>query len=212
MTLASGIQYIFSLFGLLLAVLYLSLGWPHQWWEIVTLAVLVLCSIALAIGAVLRGGRERYFTSALAGGLQITSSPLPTRPSRLHVAAMLWAREHGTLRRPPSTAKTDVPAWYDFLRTLRGAASYKVASRSKWAEVLDAKQQLLIELPVDIVPESGDTVILEFGTSTFHEPVRPSLVLGTAARVSHADTGEVSIWLTRDSEIRVLGAEVELDE
>lgn len=211
---ASGIRYTFGLFGLLLAILYLWLGWPHQWWEIVTLSVLVLCSITLAIGAVLRGGRERYFTSALAGGLQITSSPLPTRPSRLYVAATLWARDHGRSYNPSSPAKTDAPPWEDVLRPLREAASYKAASPilSTWVKVFDAQGRLLIELPVGRTPHANDTVILEFGTSTSDLPIMPSLVLGTAARVVHNDLDNISIWLTADSVIHALGPEVELDE
>ena len=156
---------------------------------------------------------KQYFTSALAGGLQITSSPLRTRPSRLYVEATLWALDRGTLHQPSPTAKADVPAWEDLFRNLRGASSYKDAIPiiSTWAKVFDAQERLLIELPVERVPYVNDTVILDFGTSALDGP-RPSLVLGTAASVTHNDLTNISIWLTADSEICALGLEVELDE
>ena len=225
----NGILLAFGLSGVLLSILYFWLGWPHRWWEIATLVVIVLGSALILLNVIsalmeaaaselsrtTQEGLEQYFTSALAGGLQITSSPLHTRPLRLHVAATRWAQERGTLQRASSTARTDAPAWDDFLPTLRGAASYKasIPIHLTWAKVFTAQDQLLIELPVERIPSSNDTVILEFGTGTFPGPTpRPPLVLGTAAFVAHDDTDEVSIWLTADSVIRALGPEVELDE
>ena len=196
----NGILLAFGLSGVLLSALYFWLGWPHRWWEIATLVVIVLGSALILLNVIsalmwaaaselsrtTQEGLEQYFTSALAGGLQITSSPLHTRPSRLHMAATRWAQERGRLHRSSSTAGTDAPAWDDILRTLRGAASYKAAIPilSTWAKVFDAQGQLLIELPVERIPCSNDTVILEFGTGIFPDPIRrPPLVLGTAAFV-----------------------------
>lgn len=225
----NGILLVFGLSAVLLSLLYFFLGWPHRWWEFAVLIVIVVVSAlillnvitaimeaaALELDRTTQADLRQFFVSALAGGLQVTSSPLQTRPSHLHVAATLEAQDRGTLHRP-FPASSDAPAWDDFLRTLRGAASYKTAVPflPTWVRVFDYKGQLLIKLPVERKPCSGDTVILEFGVgmSSGLMPARPPLVLGTAASVEHDDSGEVSVRLTRESVVRALGPEVELDQ
>ena len=198
----------------LLATLYLLLAWPHEWWEFVVLAVVFLVVVPpMVLGAVsavmwkigseiasqveeCHKRLEREFTSAIDGGLQVTSVPLPLPPEP-H-----WAVS------TPREPETDALNWDDFLQSLESVCRMRDVSgvASNWGKVFNGQTgALIVELPTGRVPYMNDAVIVELGLSMFSPPVpRPPLLLGIAERVEHVEGDGINIVLTPDSEIRPL--------